>query len=79
MCVFFKKKNKTKKATTQKQIFSFFPIVKVAAKYAKIDRVGNLDVGFQQVTLAQNFWNFHNIVIEHHLFKINEEKQKNIF
>ena len=51
----------------------------MAAKYAKIDRVGNLDVGFQQVTLAQNFLNFHNIVIEHQLFKINEEKQKNIF
>ena len=33
-----------------------FPIVQVAAKYAKIDRVGSLDAGFQQV----------------HLFKISE-------
>ena len=35
---------------------SIFPIVKLAANYAKIDRVGSLDEGFQQV---------HNIVMEH--------------
>ena len=43
----------------------------------KIDRVGSLDAGFQQVQLAQNFWNLHDIFMEHQWFKISEEKQKN--
>ena len=37
----------------------------MAAKYAKNDRVGSLDAGFQQVPLIEIFWNFHNIVMEH--------------
>ena len=28
---------------------------KMAANYAKINRIGNLDAGFQQVSLVQNF------------------------
>ena len=51
----------------------------MAAKCAKIDRVDSLDTGFQQVPLIQNFWNFHNIVMEHQYFKASEEKQKSIF
>ena len=47
----------------KKKIISFFPIEKMAAKYAKIDRVGSLDAGFQQVPPVQNFRNFYNIVI----------------
>ena len=53
-----------------------FPTDKTAAKYAKLDRVGNLYAGFWQVPLVQNFWKFHSIVIEHHLLKIRQEKQK---
>ena len=53
-----------------------FPTEKTAAKYAKLDRVGNLYAGFRQVPLVQNFWKFHSIVIEHHLLKISQEKQK---
>ena len=37
------------------RIVSFFSIVKMATKYAKIDMVGNLDADFQQVSLVQNF------------------------
>ena len=44
----------------------------MAANYAKISKV---DAGFQQVPLLQNFWNVNNIVMEHQLFKITEEKQ----
>ena len=43
-----------------------FPIVKMAANYAKINRVGmvgDLDAGFQPVSLVQNFWMFHSIVM----------------
>ena len=43
----------------------FSPIVKMAANYAKINKVGSLDAGFQLVPLVQNFWNFLNIVTEH--------------
>ena len=50
--------------------FLFFPIVKMAANYAKINRVGTLDAGFQHVPIVQNVWNFHNIVMEHQSFKI---------
>ena len=41
---------------------------KKAVNYAKIDRVGSLGPGFQQVLLVQNFWKFlyMYIVIEHH-------------
>ena len=36
-----------------KQIEIFlFPIVKMAANYARIDKVGNLDAGFKQVKLV---------------------------
>ena len=42
-----------------------FSHVKMAAKYAKIDRVGNVDASFQQVPLVQNFWIFHNTVMKH--------------
>ena len=51
----------------------------MATNYAKIDRVGNLNAGFQQVSLVQTFWNFHFIVMEYHYFKICEEKWKNVF
>ena len=54
---------------------TFLSIVKVAAKYAIIDRVGSLDAGFQQIPLVQNFWNFHDIVMEHQKFEITEENQ----
>ena len=37
------------------QIFSFFPIVKMAGNYAEIGRVGKLDAGFQQVPFVQIF------------------------
>ena len=37
--------------------------------YKKIDWVGSLDACFQQVPLVQFFSNFHNIVMEHKLFK----------
>ena len=36
----------------------------MAANYAEIDRVGKFEAGFQQVSLVQNFWNFHSIVME---------------
>ena len=42
----------------------------------KVDRVGSLDAGFQQVPLVQNFWNFHNILMEHQSFKISEKTHK---
>ena len=48
----------------------------MAAKYAKIDRVGSLDADFQQIPLLQTFWNFQNTVMEHQSFNIIEEKQK---
>ena len=48
----------------------------MAANYAKIDRVGSLDAGFQQVPLVQNSWNFHNIVLEHPSFKIWKKQKK---
>ena len=32
----------------------FSQIVKMAPNYAKIDRVGSLDAGFQQVPIVQN-------------------------
>ena len=59
---------------------SIFPLVKMAADYAKIDRVASLDASFQQVPLLQNFWNFHNIVMKQQSFKISKEMwKKNIF
>ena len=48
------------------QIFSFFPIVKMAANYLEIGWVGKLKEGFQEVLLVQIFWNFHNIIMKHH-------------
>ena len=36
----------------------------MATKYAIMDRVDSLDADFQQLPLVQNFWNFHNIVME---------------
>ena len=48
----------------------------MSGKYAEIGRVGKLEAGFQQVPFVQNFRNFHNIVMEHLLFKIGKEKQK---
>ena len=38
-------------------IFLFFFIVKMAAKYARLDRVDSFDESFQQVTLVKNFLN----------------------
>ena len=35
----------------------------MAAKYAKIDRVGSLDADFKQVPLVQTSQNFHNVVV----------------
>ena len=48
------------------------------AKYAEICRVSNLEAYFQQVPLVKKFWNFHNIVVKHKLFKFSKEV-KNIF
>ena len=44
-------------------------------------KLDSLDASFQQVSLVQNFWNFHNIVMEYQYFKISEhdEEKKNIF
>ena len=36
----------------------------MTAKYTKIDMVGSLDIGFQQVPLVQNFWNIHSNVMD---------------
>ena len=36
------------------------------ANNAEIFGVGNLEADFQQVPLAQFFWNFQNIVVKHH-------------
>ena len=55
------------------QIFSLFPIVKMTANYAEINRVGNFEADFQQVPLVQFFWNFHSIVVKHQLFKFSKE------
>ena len=59
-------------------IIFIFPIVKMSAKYAKIDRVGSLNEDFQQVPLVQTFWNFPNIVMEHQWFNEwrNAKKKK---
>ena len=51
----------------------------MVAKYAKLERVDRLAANFQQAPLVQNFWNFHNIVIEHQKIKISEEKEKLFF
>ena len=40
----------------------------MAAKYAKIDRVSSLEVGFQQVAFVQNFLNFHDAIMENQKF-----------
>ena len=45
----------------------------------KINRVDSLDAGCQQIPCFQNFWNFHNVVMEHQLFKISEKKSKKYF
>ena len=60
---------------TQKVLFCYwflnkienlhFPIVKMPSDYANIDRVGGLNVGFQQVPLVQNFLKFFSVVMEH--------------
>ena len=39
-------------------------MVKMAAYYAEMGRVGKL-AGFQQVPFVQIFWKFHNIVLKH--------------
>ena len=42
--------------SNQKKLnISTFPVVKMAANYVKIYRVGGLDAGFQQVQLVQKF------------------------
>ena len=45
-----------------------FPILKMAANYIKIDRVGNLDAGFNKFKLFKIseifiilLWNIHNL------------------
>ena len=35
----------------------------MGVSYAEIVRIGKLEADFQQVTLIQIFWNFHNIVM----------------
>ena len=45
--------------------YFMFSIVKMAAKYAEIARVGKLVAGFQQVLLIQNFRDFNIIFMEH--------------
>ena len=42
----------------------------MAAIYAEIGRVGKLQAVFQQVRLIKMSWNFHNIVMKHHLLKL---------
>ena len=39
----------------KKDYFHFFLILKMAAKYAEHDRVGGLDISFQQVSHVRNF------------------------
>ena len=56
-----------------------FTTVKMAAKYAEIARVGKLQADFKQVPHVQNFWNFHNIVMEQQEFKMRKNKKKNVF
>ena len=51
-----------------------FSHVKLAAKHVEIGRVYKLEALFQQIPLVQNFWNFHNFVVEHQYF--NKQKQK---
>ena len=51
----------------------------MAANYAKINKVGRSDADFQQAPLVQNFWNLHDIVMEHQWYKSSDEKQKNNF
>ena len=46
-------------------IFSLFPIVKMNENSADICRAGNFEADFQQVSLVQFFWKFHNIVVKH--------------
>ena len=49
----------------------------MAANYAKIDRTGSLDAGFNKFHLFKSSeLYFHNIVMEHLKFKIIEERQK---
>ena len=36
----------------------------MAANYAKIDRVGRLEAGFEHVSIVQDLWNFHNIIVK---------------
>ena len=49
----------------------------MAAKYAKIDRVGSLDADFQQFLLVQTFWNKCVLYFnEYQKIQISEEKQK---
>ena len=57
-----------------KQIYSLFPILKMAANYAEICKVGKLEAGFQQVPFGQIFRNFHNIVVKYQQLKISKEK-----
>ena len=45
------------------KMFSLFSIVKMAANYAGIGRVGKFAAAFQQVRFVQLFWNCHNIVV----------------
>ena len=48
--------------------------------YAEICKVGNLEAEFHQVLLVHFFfWNFHNIVVKHQLYKFSKEKQKLFF
>ena len=57
--------------------YFYFLIVKMAANYAKIGRVGRLQAGFEQVPV-QTLWNFHNIVVKHQKLKIWRIKQKHV-
>ena len=50
------------------------------ANNAEICGVGNLEAYFQQVPLAQFFWNFQNIFVKHwSIIQIQHRKVKYIF
>ena len=56
------------------EIFSLFPIVKMATNYVQISKVDSLEAGFQNVPFVYVFCYFHNIVVKHQQLKISKEK-----
>ena len=51
------------------RIFSFYAIIKMAANYSEIGRLGKLEAAFQQVPLVHFFLSFRNTVMKHQSFK----------